>query len=605
MEREEPIFLPISANTLVENGSSLVYATESGSPQEAGFLWRLNAGKLIGGYLVTRFFVGNSFAVALLLAVLIITRLKGQDAAPEVLLFPGLGEHSWKISSEVPKAQAYFDQGLAFMYGFNHDEAIRSFRVAAEEDPSCPMNWWAISLANGPNINYPLLDEKHAPQAWQALQKAKELANNGSPLEQDLIAALEARYADPPPEDRNQLDQSYADAMRKVWNKYPDQPDVGALFAESLMDLWPWDLWQKAGAANPDTAEVMQTLEQVLELSPNHPLALHLYIHTLEASGEVKKAADEADRLRNLQPGLGHMVHMPSHIDVRLGAWRKAIAANEKAIVADTAYKKRSPDQDFFRIYMAHNRHMLAFAAMMIGQEKVATEQINMMLEEMPEKWVEANAPFVDGMHSMPYEMHIRFGRWDAILAEPEPAKHFPICRAMRHFARGVAYAAKKQPEKARAEQVEFRRLKEEVPEEAFFALNVASIVLAVADNMLEGEILYREGNVDAAIAKLEKAAELEDDLRYTEPPDWIQPVRHALAATLMDAKRYEHAEKVLRRDLEIHPHNGWALYDLARSLRMQGKLEEANKVQAEFEIAWRDADVQMTSACMCLPGDG
>lgn len=174
----------------------------------------------------------------------------------------------------------------------------------------------------------------------------------------------------------------------------------------------------------------------------------------------------------------------------------------------------------------------------------------------------------------------------------------------MRHFARGVAFAAKKQPEKARAEQVEFRRLKEEVPEEAFFALNVASNVLAVADNMLEGEILYREGNVDAAIVKLEKAAELEDDLRYTEPPDWIQPVRHALAATLMDAKRYEQAEKVLRRDLEIHPHNGWALYDLARSLRMQGKLEEATKVQAEFEITWRDADVQMTSACMCLPGE-
>ncbi|RCS55036.1 MULTISPECIES: tetratricopeptide repeat protein [Pirellulaceae] len=525
-------------------------------------------------------------------------------ASAEVPLFSGLGEHRWGISSNNPQAQAYFNQGLAFMYGFNHDEAIRSFHEAARLDPNCPAPWWAISLANGPNINYPLLDEKHAPLAWEALQKAKQLASNGSPLEQGLIAALEQRYTQTPPEDRKPLDQAYADAMRKLWEKYPDEPDVGALFAESLMDLWPWDLWQKAGVANPDTREVIQTLEAVLKKSPEHPLALHLYIHTLEASGEVAKAADEADRLRNLQPGLGHMVHMPSHIDVRLGAWRKAIAANEKAITADTAYKQQSPEQDFFRIYMAHNRHMLAFAAMMIGQEKVATDQINLMLEEMPESWVTANAPFVDGMHSMPYEMHIRFGRWDAILEEPEPAEHFPICRAMRHFARGVAYAAKKQSGQARQEQVTFRELKRAIPEEAFFAQNPASVVLDIADHMLEGEILYREGKTDEAVASLTKAVELEDSLRYTEPPDWIQPVRHALAATLMDAKRYPEAEAVLQSDLRIHPHNGWALYDLARSLQMQGKLDEAAKVQAEFEVAWKDADVKMSSACMCLPAE-
>lgn len=544
--------------------------------------------------------------VALAVAALLSAGSNAYAAKPdsEVPLFSGLGEHRWEISSDNPQAQAYFNQGLAFMYGFNHDEALRSFHEAARLDPNCPAPWWAISLANGPNINYPLLDEKHAPLAWEALQKAKELASNGSPLEQGLIAALDQRYAQPPPEDRKPLDQAYADAMRKLWKEYPGEPDVGALFAESLMDLWPWDLWQQAGTANPDTREVMETLEAVLKQSPDHPLALHLYIHTLEASGEVAKAADEADRLRNLQPGLGHMVHMPSHIDVRLGAWRKAIAANEKAIIADTAYKQQSPEQDFFRIYMAHNRHMLAFAAMMIGQEKVATEQIDMMLKEMPESWVVANAPFVDGMHSMPYEMHIRFGRWDAILEEPEPAEHFPICRAMRHFARGVAYAAKKQPVEARKEQATFRELKAAIPEEAFFAQNPASVVLDIADKMLEGEILYREGKTDEAVASLEKAAELEDSLRYTEPPDWIQPVRHALAATLMDAKRYKEAEKVLRTDLEIHPHNGWALYDLARSLRMQDKFDEADKVQAEFEVAWKDADVKMSSACMCLPAE-
>ncbi len=537
------------------------------------------------------------------IAVIVLLSLCARASA-EVPLFSGLGEHRWEISTDNPQAQAYFNQGLAFMYGFNHDEAIRSFHEAARLDPDCPMPWWAISLANGPNINYPLLDEKHAPLAWEALQKAKQLASKGSPLEQGLIAALAKRYSESPPEDRKPLDQAYADAMHELWAKYPNEPDVGAIYAESLMDLWPWDLWQKAGAANPDTREVMQTLEAVLDQSPDHPLALHLYIHTLEASGEVAKAADEADRLRNLQPGLGHMVHMPSHIDVRLGAWRKAIIANEKAIAADTAYKEQSPEQDFFRIYMAHNRHMLAFAAMMIGQEKVATNQIEMMIEEMPESWVVANAPFVDGMHSMPYEMHIRFGRWDAILEEPEPAEHFPICRAMRYFARGVAYAAKKQPVDARQEQAIFREQKAAIPEEAFFAQNPASVVLSIADHMLEGEILYREGKTDHAVASLEKAVELEDSLRYTEPPDWIQPVRHALAATLMDAQRYRQAEAVLRRDLEVHPHNGWALYDLARSLKMQGKLEEASKIQDEFEVAWKDADVKMSSACMCLPAE-
>lgn len=549
----------------------------------------------------TFFLPFHVLGVALAILVLHCSSVWADKPETQVPLFTGLGDHTWKISTDNAQAQAYFNQGLAFMYGFNHDEAIRSFHEAARLDPKSPMPWWAISLANGPNINYPLLDEKHAPLAWEALQEAKRRVENGSALEKDLIAALDKRYADPPPVDRKSLDQAFAQAMRGVWEKYPNEPDVGALYAESLMDLWPWDLWQKAGAANPDTREVMQTLETVLQQAPRHPLALHLYIHTLEASGEVAKAADEADRLRDLQPGLGHMVHMPSHIDVRLGQWRKAIEANEKAIAADTAYKEQSPEQDFFRIYMAHNRHMLAFAAMMIGQEKVATDQINAMLEEMPPAWVKANAPFVDGMHSMPYEMHIRFGRWDEILEMPEPPEHFPITRALHYYARGVAFAAKKD-KRAGVELCIFMAEAGKVPEEAFFAQNRAHTIFEIAQNMLEGEILYREGRTDDAVAKLEEAVRIEDTLRYTEPPDWIQPVRHALAATLMDAKRYEAAEKVLRRDLEIHPHNGWALHDLARSLRMQGKLDEAEKVQAEFEVAWKDADVQMSSACMCLP---
>jgi tetratricopeptide (TPR) repeat protein len=297
------------------------------------------------------------------------------------------------------------------------------------------------------------------------------------------------------------------------------------------------------------------------------------------------------------------MVHMPSHIDVRLGQWQQAIAANEKATAAETAYRDRSPQQDFYRIYMAHNHHMLAFAAMMQGESARSTRVIRQMLAEIPDKWRKANAPFVDGMFSMPYELHLRFGRWDEMLAEPEPGEHFPITGTMRHFARGVAYAAKKDVHEARAEQQVFRAAKDALPEEAMFVQNPAAAVFAVADKVLEGEILYREGKVDEAIAELREGVQLEEALRYIEPPDWIQPVRHVLGASLMDARRFAEAEEVYRADLEVHPHNGWALFGLAESLRLQQKEDEAADVQARFAKAWEHADVKLTSSCYCLPG--
>jgi tetratricopeptide (TPR) repeat protein len=344
-------------------------------------------------------------------------------------------------------------------------------------------------------------------------------------------------------------------------------------------------------------------LETVLGLQPDHPLALHLYIHAVEASPTPARAALAAERLRDLQPGLGHLVHMPSHIDVRLGHWQRAIEANEKAICADAVYRARSPEQDFFRLYMAHNHHMLAFAAMMQGQNQRATCAIKQMLSEIPDSWLEKNALLVDGLYSMPFEMHIRFGRWDAILNEPEPPEVLPIARALRRFARGVAYAAKKQVAEARAEQRAFQDAKSAIPEEAMFVMNPANNVLAIAEAMLEGEILYREGKVDEAIGALTEAVRLEDQLRYIEPPDWIQPVRHVLGATLVDAKRFADAETVYRADLVRHPHNGWSLHGLVQSLRGQGRTDEADRAQALFERAWSHADVKLTSSCFCLPG--
>ncbi len=522
--------------------------------------------------------------------------------APEGL-FSGLGDHTRAISTKSKEAQAFFNQGLAFFYGFNHDEALRSFHRAAEYDPECAAIHYAIALTNGPHINYPLVDEKHAAAAWEALGRAQKFADRATAVERDLIAALAKRYADPQPEDRRPLDEAYAAAMRTLWEKYPRDADVGALFAEALMDLWPWDLWSAEGAPRPDTPEVVKTLETVLELASRHPLALHLYIHAMEASPQPEKAAEAADRLRDLQPALGHMVHMPSHIDVRLGEWEQAIAANEKSIVADAAYRKLSPDQDFFRLYMAHNHHMLAFAAIMQGRNERATRAIREMLDEIPDAWLEQNAPFVDGMYCMPYELHLRFGRWDEMLNEPEPREILPITRAFRHYARGVAYAAKGETAAARAEQKQFLAAKSALPDEAMFVQNPAADVLAVADRMLEGEILYREGKADEAIAALREAIAAEDKLRYIEPPDWIQPVRHVLGAVLMDCERFADAEQVFREDLVKHPHNGWSLHGLSRSLARQGKMDAAKAVDVKFRAAWKHADVQLTSSCFCLPG--
>lgn len=517
--------------------------------------------------------------------------------------FDGLGTHGRAISTASPDAQESFNRGLTFLYAFNHDEAIRSFRQAAAIDPGAAMPHWGIAIANGPNINFPLVPEPKAKAAWEALQQAQKLSPAATPVERALIAALAKRYANPQPEDRRPLDGAYADAMRKVWEAHPDDADIGALYAEALMDLQPWNQWSPEGIANDGTDEVLMTLDRVLVLNPKHPLALHLYIHAVEASPSPEKAVEAADRLRELQPGLGHMVHMPSHIDVRLGKWQRAIEANEKAIIADAKYRKAQPEQDFYRNYMAHNYHMLAFAAMMQGQRARSTQAIREMLAEMPADWKQQNAMFVDGMHAMPYELALRFGQWDELLAEPEPAEHFPVARAVRLYARGVALAAKQQVAEARAEQVKFRTAKNALPTEAMFVLNTAADVLAIADQMLEGEILYREGKVDEALAALREAVRREDALRYIEPPDWIQPVRHALGATLMDARKFVEAEAVYRADLKKHPENGWSLFGLAESLRAQGKSAEADAVELRFKSAWQRADVQLTSSCYCLPG--
>ena len=518
-------------------------------------------------------------------------------------LFEGLGPRSRRVSTTSADAQRYFDQGLKFLHAFNHDEAIRSFRQAAVFDPSCAMAWWGIAYACGPHINNPIVDEAHARDGAQALAKASSLAAAASPVERSLISAVTKRYADPMPKDRSALDKAYAEAMRAVWNENPGDTDVGAFYAESLMDLRPWDLWMHEGQPQPGTDEVTKTLETVIAREPSHPLALHLYVHALEASPHPDKADAAADRLRELQPGLAHLVHMPSHIDVRRGRWKEAERANEQAIAADEAYRRVRPSQGFYRMYMLHNHHMLAFAAVMRGESGRAIRAIDAMIAAVPPDWARQNAAIADGALAMPLELRMRFGRWDEVLAAPEPEVIFPTARTFRHALRGAAFAATGKVAEARSELEAFREAKKQVPDTATVVINKAVDVLGVAEPFLTGEVLYHEGKTEEAFTALREAVRREDALRYSEPPDWIIPVRHALGAALMRSGRYAEAERVYRDDLVRHPENGWSLFGLARSLELLGKADEAAGVRARFEKAWADADVKLSSSCFCQPG--
>lgn len=534
------------------------------------------------------------------LAALLLGALAACSGGPEGR-FDGTGRHTRTVTTASPEAQAFFDQGLNFLYAFNHDEAIRSFERAAELDPGCAMASWGISLAHGPHINNPMLPEDRAREAWKALERARGLAPKASPVERDLIDALGKRYAHPPPADRAALDQAYADAMRTVRKKHPGDADVGALAAEAMMDLHPWDLYTQDGAPHAWTGEIVHLLEEVIAQSSNHPLALHLYIHAVEASTDPGKALPAADRLRDLTPGLGHLVHMPSHIDVRTGGWAKGILANQRAIAADDGYLGKAKPPSFYRIYMAHNRHMLAFVAMMRGQSAVALRAGRELIDRMPEDWLKEFAPIVDGFLATPYELQIRFGRWTDLLAEPEPREIFPLARTLWRYSRGVALAALHRPAEARVELKAFLQARGKVAKDAGFGNNTAADIMGVAEAALEGEILYREGKKDAAFASFREAVKREDALRYGEPPDWIQPIRHTLGAALLDSGRAAEAEAVYRDDLKRWPENGWSLLGLSLSLRGQGK--DAAEVDRRFREAWKDADLKTTSSCLCLPG--
>jgi tetratricopeptide (TPR) repeat protein len=516
-------------------------------------------------------------------------------------LYRGLGSHHHKVTTDSDLAQKYFDQGLIWAFAFNHDEAIRSFDEAARQDPKCAMAWWGVALCNGPHINNTVVSPERAKAAWDALQKARALASGASPKERDLIEALAQRYADPQPVDRTPLDRAYAAAMRKVWQKYGDDNDVGVLFAESLMDLRPWDLYDYDGTPRPETPEVLLTLETVRGRDADHPGANHLYIHAVEASSQPERAIDAADRLRRAVPIAGHLVHMPGHIDVRTGQWAKAAEANIRAIAADDAYRGISPRQSFYRVYMLHNHHFLTFASMMEGREEASLEAARDMLASVPADYARENAAMVDPYMMTRLDVLKRFGRWNEILAEPQPPSYWPITTAMWRCDRALAQAALGRVSEARAEQSAFRAAAAQVPADAMYGVNKAHAILAIADKLIEGEIAYREGRADAAIAALQEGVQLEDRLRYMEPPEWIQPMRHTLGAVLLASGRAGEAERVYRDDLVRWPGNGWSLYGLSVALKKEGRESDAKDAQRRFDKAWARADYKIDSSCACV----
>jgi tetratricopeptide (TPR) repeat protein len=511
-----------------------------------------------------------------------------------------LGGHHFAVTTEVPEAQQWFDAGLAWCYGFHHAEAQRCFRAAAAADPNCAMAFWGLAYAYGPHINNMEMSPEAAKEAHDNAVHARQLAPRASALERALIDAVAARYAWPAPEDRKELDVAYAEAMRRAYLAHGSHPDVGALFAESLMDLRPWDLWKEDGSPQPETPEVLTVLEGVMKKHPMHPQANHLYIHAVEASRDPARAVPCGDRLRDMAPAIGHLTHMPAHAYLRVGRYEDAAEANRRGIEADLVIIARTGRTGFYEIYRAHNYHFLAYACMFTGRADEADAAARDLLQQLPLDLVQAMPEFLEAFLAVPYHVHVRFGRWEEMLEEPQPAEWQRSRRAFWHYGRGVAFAALDRVEEAKKEREAFRKAAAEVPDGWHYGNNPMKDVLAVGDAFLDGEVEFRAGNQDAAFAALRLGVERDEKLNYDEPWGLMMPVRHGLGALLLEAGRIEEAEQVYRDDLAAHPDNGWALRGLAECLQRGGKEKEAVAISARFTDAWRFATAPIEASCFC-----
>jgi len=512
-------------------------------------------------------------------------------------LYDNLGTHHQKITTASAEAQAYFDQGLRLVYAFNYDEARRAFREAARRDGDCAMCYWGVALTYGSNYNSPT-DAERERGAGEAIQTARANLGRATDREQAIIEALAVRHSPDAKGDRAALDRAYAAAMREVSRRFPDDLDAATLFADALMNLRPWHLWTEDGKPAPDTEEIVHTLERVLAAAPNHPGANHLYIHAVEASPDPGRATAAADRLGPLMPGAGHLVHMPSHIYLRVGRYADAVTANERAVAADRAYFKKSQSSPAYRMgYYPHNIDFIWLAASMEGRSADTIRAAREFRAAVPAEMVRT-MPEMETGPAAPYFALARFGRWTEILQEKAPAAGQFYVMGAWHYSRGLAFAATGRAGQARAELTALRNLAARVPRDRTIAgFFKQADMLQLAGDTLAGEIAARGGDTTTAVRYFSEAIRAQDGHWFTEPPPWYFPVRQALGAALLEGGRPAEAEAVYRADLNRNPLNGWSLFGLAQSLHAQDRPAEASIVELRFQRAWAGADVTLTAS--------
>ncbi|KAJ6001336.1 hypothetical protein N7522_006563 [Penicillium canescens] len=538
-----------------------------------------------------------------------------------------LGDYRREVTTDNEDAQTWFSRGLIWAYAFNHEESIRCFEEVVSLDPTCAMGYWGLAFALGPNYNKPwqLFDGEDlastTTRAHLAVLDAKKHAPATSPLEVALIDALQFRYPQElPVEDCTVWNQAYADAITIVYNEYPDDYDVTALYCDALMNLTPWSLWDlKTGQPSPDakTMQVKRALDRVLaqDEALNHPGLLHLYIHLMEMSGTPEIALPIADCLRGLVPDAGHLEHMPTHIDILCGDYRRAVVSNTSAIRADEKFLARQPTSHFYNLYRAHDYHFRMYAAMLGGQSKIALETGAELARVLTEPLLRTESPpmadWLEGFVAMQMHGLIRFGRWDDIIALelPADASLYCVTTAMMHYAKGVAFAATGQVPEAEEERTLFRQSTKQVPDSRTLFNNRCIDILGVGEAMLDGEIAYRRGEHETAFEYLRTAVERDDSLPYDEPWGWMQPTRHALGALLLEQGRVDEAVVVYAADLGIeptlaralrHPNNVWASHGYHECLVKLGRKTEARVFASQLKIRLARSDVPIKSSCFC-----
>jgi tetratricopeptide (TPR) repeat protein len=535
--------------------------------------------------------LGIAFVISAGLSVAPISSSGATKNEPPPRLMPGLGEVHHPVSTKNREAQQFFDQGLKLVYGFNHDEARRSFQRAAELDRKLAMAWWGVALTLGPNYNLPV-DPEREKAGYDAAQRALSLQDNASDPERAYINALGVRYSNDPHVDLHALDRSYKEAMGKLAARYPDDLDASTLYAESAMNLNPWRLWTADGRPADGTEEIVATLESVLKRDPNHLGANHYYIHAVEASPHPERALPSAARLEKLAPAEGHLAHMPAHIYARIGDHFASAHCNQAAIAADKKFLKETHEQGVYRMmYYSHNLHFLAYASSMDGNFAEAKDAAAKLVANVA-PGVKA-MPMLEGFLPTPIVVLFAFERWNDILKLPAPDKSLESTSVVWHSLRGVAFAITGKTSEAEQEQEEFRDLVAKIPPAKMYdQLNNVGAVFKIHEHLLAAEIAHSRHDEKVAINSLKQAIAAEDALNYSEPPPWYPPVRPILGRFLLENKDFVEAEKIFRTDLEKHPRDARALAGLRDCLNAQGHKYEADQIDQQFHAAWKVAAV-------------